>query len=308
MEKEKWKSLDFILKLNCKRTLQDYVKVIAELERQARNCYYEEIKMERKQFIQMLLLDVCFVLVKIDVSINTAMPDLNRYEQNAVQEGNGDTVVEETRASLRSVDNNEGACMRSMSAKLTNRHENVVLEMEQCNDGVSCTTVGRNNMENDNDKNFKVRVILISWEIGTAFQPGMIFFLLENRIPFFVIDRIYRFAMDDIMMDTSPADKISECVEDILRQFPIAIEEPNRPKQFHYFLHLCHMYLRPSQKTGEIQENPIRPWFLYRILHFGHNYSSIVHRPKGSHQFKIPVQQKDCFQAAKSVASSSSVT
>lgn len=86
MEKEKWKSLDFILKLNCKRTLQDYVKVIAELERQARNCYYEEIKMERKQFIQMLLLDVCFVLVKIDGSINTAMPDLNRYEQNAVQE------------------------------------------------------------------------------------------------------------------------------------------------------------------------------------------------------------------------------
>lgn len=101
------------------------------------------------------------------------------------------------------------------------------------------------------------------------------------------------------MMDTSPADKISECVEDILRQFPIAIEEPNRPKQCHNFLHLCHMYLRPSQKTGEIQENSIMPCFLYHILHLGHNYSGIVHRSKGSHQFKIPVQQKDCFQAGQ---------
>ncbi|KQJ84955.1 uncharacterized protein LOC100832290 [Brachypodium distachyon] len=294
MEKEKWKSLDFILKLNCKRSIQDYLKVTAELERQARNCYSEEIKMERKQFIQMLLLDVCFILVKIDGSVITAMHDLNKYGRSAAQEVNDDTTVQETGASLRPV-NSDATYVRSLSAKSMNQHEEFVLEMGLCNEGVSSSTAGRNNVPSDEKPTSPCdSYIMGDWYSISAWHD---LFLLENQIPFFVIDRIYRFVMDDITIDTSPAEKTSECVEDILRHFPIAIEETERPTQFHHFLHLCHMYLRPSQKTGEIEEDPIRPGYLYHLINFGHNYADTAHGPTKSRQFNTSRQQKDCFQA-----------
>lgn len=294
MEKEKWKCLDFILKLDCKRNLHNYIKLAFELEKRARNCYSEEIKMERKQFIQMLLLDVCFVLVKIEGSVNSATPGVNRHEWNTVREQIGAAQVEETGASQGPVDNEESG-RRNITDNFLHQRDSSVIEVELCNNGISCTPVGRNGTENDkklpcDSNNVGDLYSILAWHD---------LFLLENQIPFFVVDRIYRFVMDDNMMDTSPAEKLSECVEDILRQFPIAIEETNRPKQFHHFLHLCHMYLRPSQKTGEIRGNEKKPGYLYRLLHFGHNYTGIAHRTEGTHQFTIQMEQKDCFQAGE---------
>jgi hypothetical protein len=292
MEKEKWKCLDFLLKLDCKKTLHDYLKLAAGLEKRARDCYSDDVKMERKQFLRMLLLDVCFILVKIDGSVGYAMPGVNRHEWTAVQDGSGATKVKETGASSKPV---EEAGSRNITAKFAHQHDSSVIEIELCNNGASCTPVGRNETENDktvpcNFNNVGDWYSILAWHD---------LFLLENQIPFFVVDRIYRFVMDDNMMGTSPAEKLSECVEDILRQFPTAIEEANRPKQFHHFLHLCHIYLRPSQKTEEIQASQIKPGYLYRLLHFGHNYTGIAHRPEATHQFKIQMQQKDCFQAGQ---------
>uniref|UniRef100_A0A0D9WAB4 Uncharacterized protein n=1 Tax=Leersia perrieri TaxID=77586 RepID=A0A0D9WAB4_9ORYZ len=71
MEKEKWSCLDFILKMNCERSLKDYLTVIAQHEKIARNCYSEEIKLDKKRFIRMLLLDGCFILVFLN-GIETA--------------------------------------------------------------------------------------------------------------------------------------------------------------------------------------------------------------------------------------------
>ncbi|KAL6651510.1 hypothetical protein ACP70R_010435 [Stipagrostis hirtigluma subsp. patula] len=292
MEKEKWKSLDFILKTNCNKTLHDYLKVTAKLEKQARKCYSEEIKMERKQFVKMLLLDVCFALVKIDGSVSTALRDLNHYGPNGTNGGNSDTITEKTGSSRRQVNN--GISIRSMSSKSMHQYENLVPEMEFFNDNVSCTTLGRSSTNNGKElQSPSDSNVLGDWYSVSAWHD---LFLLENQIPFFVIDRIYRFVMDGIMMDASPAEKFSESVEDILRQFPIAIKETDRPKQYHHFLHLCHMYLRPSQKTAEIYENPIKPGYLYRLLHFGHNYAGISHKSEGSNQSILPIQQRDCFQ------------
>ncbi|KAG2575197.1 hypothetical protein PVAP13_7KG419584, partial [Panicum virgatum] len=74
MEKEKWKCLDFILKVNCKRSLLDYIKIVFGMESQVRKCYSADTKLTRKQFVQMLLLDACFILVKVDGTIQRVNP------------------------------------------------------------------------------------------------------------------------------------------------------------------------------------------------------------------------------------------
>ncbi|CAO2043971.1 unnamed protein product [Urochloa humidicola] len=65
MEKEKWGYLDNVLKLNCERNLLDYLTAIGELAKQARKCYSEDLKMNSETFLQMLLLDGCFILVAL---------------------------------------------------------------------------------------------------------------------------------------------------------------------------------------------------------------------------------------------------
>lgn len=61
MEREKWKCLNFILKLDCELRLQDYIRAIYEVEKRARSYYSQEISMDRMKFVQMLLLDSCFI-------------------------------------------------------------------------------------------------------------------------------------------------------------------------------------------------------------------------------------------------------
>uniref|UniRef100_A0A0E0KZI5 Uncharacterized protein n=1 Tax=Oryza punctata TaxID=4537 RepID=A0A0E0KZI5_ORYPU len=62
METEKWICVDYILKLNRDVSLREYLHLISGLEKQARGCYSEDINMDSKEFLQMLLLDSCFIL------------------------------------------------------------------------------------------------------------------------------------------------------------------------------------------------------------------------------------------------------
>ncbi|CAL5029708.1 unnamed protein product [Urochloa decumbens] len=63
MEKMKWGFLDEILKLNCRTKLLDYLTTLQGLSKQARSCYSEDVKMGNEDFLQMLLLDGCFILI-----------------------------------------------------------------------------------------------------------------------------------------------------------------------------------------------------------------------------------------------------
>jgi hypothetical protein len=62
-EKMKWGFLDEILKLTRGKSLLDYLVTLQELSKEARNCYSEEIKMGSEEFLQMLLLDGCFIII-----------------------------------------------------------------------------------------------------------------------------------------------------------------------------------------------------------------------------------------------------
>ncbi|OAY81989.1 UPF0481 protein [Ananas comosus] len=80
-DKEKWNCLDYILKLNRGRRLLDYLQAVKEVEQQARNCYSEEVRMGRQQFLQMLLLDGCFVLVSLHGTTGIAPPAPQQQQQ-----------------------------------------------------------------------------------------------------------------------------------------------------------------------------------------------------------------------------------
>ncbi|XXG44614.1 hypothetical protein AAC387_Pa01g4366 [Persea americana] len=61
MERHKWNYVQAILSRNEKYCLKDYIDKIKALEKRARRCYSENsIRLDHKQFVEMLLFDGCF--------------------------------------------------------------------------------------------------------------------------------------------------------------------------------------------------------------------------------------------------------
>ncbi|XP_074580614.1 UPF0481 protein At3g47200-like [Curcuma longa] len=65
MNQLKWKCLKFVLEKNNRMGLKDYVDLIKKLETQARDAYSEEVKMDSNSFVEMMLLDGCFLMLTI---------------------------------------------------------------------------------------------------------------------------------------------------------------------------------------------------------------------------------------------------
>ncbi|KAI5010229.1 hypothetical protein ZWY2020_012366 [Hordeum vulgare] len=169
MEKRKWEHLD-------------------------RELLLELMIMERKKFVQMLLLDGCFILVSIDENVGTRVSNYRTLKQ-----GPNQTEVDE-----------------NVTGK----------ELEQINNSYGAG----------------------DWLSGPAWHDMLC--LLENQIPLFVMESIYEL--------------VSEV---LLHHYPIAIQENNRPKHFHHLLHLCHTYLRPSQKFDEELQYQQKRSCFHDLLH-----------------------------------------
>lgn len=88
MERNKWYCLDFILKENPDKTIDDYLKVVWESYSLMRSYYGERIKMKSSKFVQMLLLDGCFILVYLigfDWNFYNGNPDPeNNYDDQQI--------------------------------------------------------------------------------------------------------------------------------------------------------------------------------------------------------------------------------
>lgn len=96
--------------------------------------------------------------------------------------------------------------------------------------------------------------------------------LLENQIPFFVVQRVYDVVRSEDSDPSLLAEEIAKFVEAALRTYPKAIKESGRPKHFHHLLHLCHMYFRPSQKVPEDHHSLVAPKYFCRFLSFRCKY------------------------------------
>ncbi|XP_042386951.1 UPF0481 protein At3g47200-like [Zingiber officinale] len=65
MNQLKWKYLKFVLEPNPGMVMKDYVGLIKGLETQARAAYSEEVNMSSNSFVEMMLLDGCFLMLTI---------------------------------------------------------------------------------------------------------------------------------------------------------------------------------------------------------------------------------------------------
>ncbi|KAK1280503.1 UPF0481 protein [Acorus gramineus] len=63
MEEFKWRAFDILTSEPNTSSIEECIKKMEKLEKRARSCYSEEIKMCHEDFVQMMLVDVCFVLM-----------------------------------------------------------------------------------------------------------------------------------------------------------------------------------------------------------------------------------------------------
>ncbi|OQU82438.1 hypothetical protein SORBI_3006G239700 [Sorghum bicolor] len=289
MEKEKWKCLDYILKLNREVNLQDYIRAIHKLEKKVRNCYTEVIKMDKTKFLRMLLLDSCFILVKVDGTV-TAELALKSENTGVVIQNTADMDGEEFVKS--------GQVTESVSATHGHASENVVLEIELAETSSREMETEDNKRKRDqNSECLYDQSAVGDWYSNFVWHD---IFLLENQIPFFVFETVYDIVISKGITKVLLRDKIVECVEDILRQFPIGIEEFSRPQNFHHLLHLCHMYFRPTHKLiiDRHQHQP-KVLYLHHLVHLGKKYFGVIPGQEESEQHLLHRPLDDCFQAGQ---------
>ncbi|XP_051219733.2 UPF0481 protein At3g47200-like [Lolium perenne] len=283
MEKEKWQYVDHILKLNREIDLTDHLRAISKLEKLTRTCYSAEIGMTRKCFMKMLFLDSCFILITIYENIHM---ELHRNETL-------DTSTQETHEAIFDAGEENGTMQREHGYA-----QNMLLVEEEISE------VKSNQAEFMNDsrkvekdyKNTDDCNKVGDWYSHFTWRD---IFLLENQIPFFIIEKIYEVSVGKRVGIASLADKACICVEDFLYHYPIAIQEPDRPNHFHHLLHLCHTYLRPSQRPCDASESQSKPWYFRHLVNLGQKYFRIGQKQEENMQNRDPVQQLDCFLAGE---------
>lgn len=182
MEREKWKCLDFILKLNCELSLQDYIRAIHKLEKQARCYYSEEIPMEKMMFVRLLLLDSCFILVKVDRTVVAAM----QLKEVPTDVTPGSIAVKDGLNSGQEVESN---C--PMQRRET---EIAVHEIELTKSHFDHIESKSNRTEHEQNADYASGCNNSGdWYANYAWHD---LFLLENQMPFFIVEAVYNLALE----------------------------------------------------------------------------------------------------------------
>ncbi|KAJ1273140.1 hypothetical protein BS78_06G257600 [Paspalum vaginatum] len=243
MEREKWSYLDFILKLNCEKNLLDYLTELRKIAKHARLCYSEDIKMEDDEFLEMLLLDGCFIL--------TALGGTNelfkRLQQRSGTASNCDSnTAEDTEAQITS-------------------------HLEESNDSQAQTSNYGINQNGSIKDRFQYDDVIGPWFARFVCHDLL---LLENQIPFFVVKKIFELVA--CQGTVAPCtDAIAKAIETALCWYPKSIQESCRPKEFCHVLHLCLLYFRPTVKKEDSYHYQVGPQYIDKFLSFGRNYLRI---------------------------------
>ncbi|CAN6201555.1 unnamed protein product [Urochloa humidicola] len=251
LEKEKWISLDYVLKLNSKRSLHDYLVVTTALERDARICYSDDNLMSRRMFVEMLLLDSCFILVCLN-GIGGVPVQRDIHERCSKDQ---DVLIEVVAAQ-----NNEARVHKkgkqTMAANITclshRINDGFALQIEQQDHFDSHQDSRRgNNMDSYNVQTHENIEHGEQWYNSSAVYDLL---LLENQIPFFVVTEIYDLLVNGERSHGLLNENMSKFIEGILLHFPLAIQDNNNsPKDFDHLLHLCYLYFKPSRSIGHQQ-------------------------------------------------------
>ncbi|CAL5042789.1 unnamed protein product [Urochloa decumbens] len=243
MERLKWKCLDYILKLNCRKNVRDYIVAISDIENQARACYSDEIKLDSKSFRRMLLLDGCFILVFFN-----GIHGVTRITKAAPASSSPDSNVPGTQHAAQHANSN------NFMGDSGNSKDATVVEIK-----LGTADVGQRSSDNeDSTRGHKNSVV--QWYGIFALLD---LFLLENQIPFFVVRKLHEVLVGS-NMENILAENISNHTEENLQYFTGAFGPYERPNDFCHLLHLCHMHFKPRivhEGSNHVQ-NKLREYLL----------------------------------------------
>jgi hypothetical protein len=266
MEKEKWFCLDYVLKLNSNRSLHDYLAVATALEREARICYSEDNIRNSRTFVEMLLLDSCFILVCLNgiagIKMQAGVDEQCSQDLGVLTE----IVVGKNEPSKKDKEIMSG----STSTRSCRGSEDFVLKMEE-NQGHAHQQSNQDIMETYNDQSQECTGQGEQWYNSSAVYDLL---LLENQIPFFVVTKIYELLVDDeSTTHRLLTDNLAKFIEGVLLHLPLSIQDTNRPKDFDHLLHLCYMYFKPSCNTQQNHhQSKKRGGNLNDLLYWGFKY------------------------------------
>jgi len=235
LEKKKWNYLNYILRLNSDKTLKDYLQLMEGLEKQARNCYPQEVSMESDEFIKMLLLDGCFLLVALFGIQGTELQAIGATELSSEPEIN--------------IEDFEDTETRPITG------EQLLEVPESSTKTMSTVEVKRHNKFTDHSRENSITALQMSHKEGCD-KSGPIdvwltnfllhdLLLLENQIPFFVVRAIYELYTGELE-SSKPADNIGEFLVNI-EGYSMPFPGTCMPNNFHHLLHFWHLYLRPTE-------------------------------------------------------------
>ncbi|CAL5038574.1 unnamed protein product [Urochloa decumbens] len=230
MEKLKWSYLDYVLKLNCTKSIRDYLVAMKNVENHARACYCGEFNLDSKSFQRMLLLDGCFILVYLTGAHGLQRIDktdpghsINNPDDNV--SGTGYAAHQANRSSAN-----------SGKQKLENVHD---IELEITDAGQQSS--GNKNLSSCHESSS------IEWYDIFALLD---LFLLENQIPFVVVEKIHEVLVGSDMKNKLK-ENVSNYIEENLQYFTGAFGIYERPNDFYHLLHLCHMHFKPRMFEEE---------------------------------------------------------
>ncbi|CAM0145636.1 unnamed protein product [Urochloa decumbens] len=284
MEKEKWKCLSYILYLNRKISLQDYLEIIGETEGEARDCYREGFTMDSSEFIKMLLLDGCFLIASLhglDGLAGTNPKIVGQIEQSELNE----TCNIRTKSEVGS---SEGDRMKN--ATKVESDGAPVLDL--------CQKIlhprGRQVHRTDEDENEGGQLDHCVDKAVNLYKTILVhdLFLLENQIPFFILKRIFEL-LAGTNANPSLSERITGYVEVMLHCYPNAIPQCNTPKDFQHLLHLCHIYLRPSQRPPEDHTRESRHFCIMHRLFLGQRYVRLSCHAQ--HKENLPLDKQSTY-------------
>ncbi|CAL5042781.1 unnamed protein product [Urochloa decumbens] len=240
MEKEKWLCLDYVLKLNYSRSLHDYLAAVTALETETRICYADDNILNSTTFVEMLLLDSCFILVCLNgiggVRLQADVDEGYVQEQDVLDE----IVVDKSSKKDKEV------VLVSIHSLPCTKNGDLILQTEQIEHDSPQLTKQGNTTQASQGQSQENTEPGEQWYNSSAVYDLL---LLENQIPFFVVRKIYELLVnDESTSHVLLTDNLARFIEGVLLHMPLAIQHTDRPKDFDHLLHLCYLYLKPSRR------------------------------------------------------------
>lgn len=219
MEREKYNCLDSVRDLDPEQRLDKCLLALEDAEKLTRLVYSEEITMDGNSFIKMMLLDACYILCHILGTEYTG--------SDAREISKGETTNQRGKKS------GKNGWMGFDSSK-----EPLLDAEKRGSNSTGTNTEGAGKLYRPWCTPYVVRDLL----------------LLENQIPFFVIEKIYE-SMEGEFTASALREKTVRFVQSKLikpyLKHPEIYDSAPKPKDIHHLLHLCHSFFKPMQHHKE---------------------------------------------------------